>query len=321
VVKQLGSKMTDVKKCKKCGIEKELNCFSLTENKNNGQSYYIHSCKECIKADRYNTIKEKERQNKKDLKALGMKKCIKCKIERELNIDNFHWRKDRNKWENQCNICTKTNRVKNYQENKEEIKMQQKIFYQENIKDILDQKAQYYLENKKEIREKQAHYYQENKEEIRDWQAQYSIQPEFKIKRNTRIKNRRVEDIFFRLRTIISSAIWEVLQRNGSSKAGNSCLKYLSYTFEELKQHIENQFEWWMNWNNQGVYNSKVWDDLDPTTWTWQLDHITPQSDLPYITMEEDNFKKAWALDNLRPYSAKQNVLDGITRIRHSKKG
>jgi len=35
-----------------------------------------------------------------------------------------------------------------------------------------------------------------------------------------------------------------------------------------------------------------------------------PQSDLLYISMSEDNFKKCWALSNLRPYSAKQNLLD-----------
>jgi hypothetical protein len=35
--------------------------------------------------------------------------------------------------------------------------------------------------------------------------------------------------------------------------------------------------------------------------------------------MADDNFKKCWSLENLRPYSAKQNQLDGITKIRHKK--
>lgn len=33
--------------------------------------------------------------------------------------------------------------------------------------------------------------------------------------------------------------------------------------------------------------------------------------------MNEENFKKCWALSNLRPYSAKQNLLDGANRKRH----
>ena len=65
-----------------------------------------------------------------------------------------------------------------------------------------------------------------------------------------------------------------------------------------------------MTWDNHGNYNKQLWNDNDQLTWTWQLDHIIPQSDLLYISMSEDNFKKCWALSNLRPYSAKQNLLD-----------
>ena len=72
-----------------------------------------------------------------------------------------------------------------------------------------------------------------------------------------------------------------------------------------------------MNWDNWGRFISKKWNDHDKLTWTWQLDHIIPQSDLPYTSMEDDNFKKCWSLDNLRPLSAKQNYLDGINRVRH----
>jgi hypothetical protein len=36
--------------------------------------------------------------------------------------------------------------------------------------------------------------------------------------------------------------------------------------------------------------------------------------------MEDDNFKKCWALSNLRPLDAKQNLMDGVNRIRHQKK-
>ena len=72
-----------------------------------------------------------------------------------------------------------------------------------------------------------------------------------------------------------------------------------------------------MNWNNHGLYRKNIWDDNDPLTWTWQLDHIIPHSVLPYKSMEDENFKKAWALSNLRPLSAKQNLLDDATKIRH----
>jgi hypothetical protein len=108
-----------------------------------------------------------------------------------------------------------------------------------------------------------------------------------------------------------------ILSKNETSKNGESILLHLKYSIDELKFHLESQFEPWMHWNNRGKYDVNSWIDNDQSTWTWQLDHIIPQSDLPYSHMEDDNFKKCWALENLRPLSAKQNLLDGVRRIRH----
>ena len=54
-----------------------------------------------------------------------------------------------------------------------------------------------------------------------------------------------------------------------------------------------------MSWENYGSY--------------WQINHIYPQSKLPYTSMEEENFKICWALSNLRP-------LEKITNIRKGNK-
>jgi len=69
-----------------------------------------------------------------------------------------------------------------------------------------------------------------------------------------------------------------------------------------------------MTWKNYGSYCVNLWDDNDCSTWTWNIDHIIPQSKLPYISMDDDNFKICWALENLRPLSAKQNLIDGNKR-------
>jgi hypothetical protein len=36
-----------------------------------------------------------------------------------------------------------------------------------------------------------------------------------------------------------------------------------------------------------------------------------------YDKQHDELFKECWALENLRPYSSKQNWLDGINRTRH----
>jgi hypothetical protein len=107
---------------------------------------------------------------------------------------------------------------------------------------------------------------------------------------------------------------------NNTSKKGLSFKKYIGYTMEELKQYLESLFEPWMNWQNHGQYLYSKWDDNNSSTWTWNIDHIIPQSELPYSSMEDENFKKCWALDNLRPLSAKQNVIEGSRRTRHKVK-
>ena len=115
----------------------------------------------------------------------------------------------------------------------------------------------------------------------------------------------------------------KMLKSQGFSKNGKSSKSFFPFTKNELKIHIEKQFsllenlyngEIWMTWENHGIYNPKTWNDNNPSTWTWHLDHIIPQSKLCYSSMEDGNFRLCWALSNLRPYSAKQNILDGNRR-------
>lgn len=105
-----------------------------------------------------------------------------------------------------------------------------------------------------------------------------------------------------------SCAIGFALKKNGGTKNGLSCFEKLPYTQENLKKHIESGFEWWMNWDNYGPYISKTWIDDNPTTWTWNIDHIIPISLLPHDSMDHPNFIKCWSLNNLRPFSSKANL-------------
>ena len=152
-------------------------------------------------------------------------------------------------------------------------------------------------------------YYENNKEFVKEKSKKYAQKNNIKL--NLRVAQRRKTDIAFRLRRSISSTVRRVLHQFGKSKALKSILQYLPYTLEDLKQHLENKFEPWMTWENQGNYRLKYWDDNDQSTWRWHIDHIIPQAALPYTSMEDDNFKKCWALENLRPLSAKENILKG----------
>jgi hypothetical protein len=100
----------------------------------------------------------------------------------------------------------------------------------------------------------------------------------------------------FVLKKNVSCMIYHALKRTGNSKCGQSVLNYLPYTLNELKQHLEKQFESWMNWENYGE---------------WHIDHIIPQSKFNYNKMSDLDFVRCWELSNLRPLSKEDNMKKG----------
>lgn len=113
-------------------------------------------------------------------------------------------------------------------------------------------------------------------------------------------------DINFKLKRRIGSLIRSRLKKNNISSD-----TLLGYSIQDLKNHLELLFEPWMNWNNHGKYNVNTWKDDDVSTWTWQIDHIIPISSFKINKIGDDEFKKGWSLSNLRPFSAKLNILKG----------
>jgi hypothetical protein len=129
-------------------------------------------------------------------------------------------------------------------------------------------------------------------------------------------RKKRLNDPLFRLKESVSANV-----RLWIKKDGKSVTKYLPYTIQQLKEHIEKLFSHpknldyngkvWMNWDNQGLYRVKDWDNNDSSTWKWHLDHIVPHSKFPYASMEDPLFQECWTLNNLQPLNAKQNIIDG----------
>lgn len=79
----------------------------------------------------------------------------------------------------------------------------------------------------------------------------------------------------------------------GGSKAGRRTFDLLGYTAADLKAHLERQFLPGMTWENHG---------------RWHIDHRVPLSSFAYETPDCPNFKAAWALTNLQPLWAKDNL-------------
>lgn len=240
--------------------------------------------------------------------------CNKCGIPKELDESNFSRRGVG--FRRVCRECMSELSKQKYQSNKEYIKSRADEYRKENkdkiishMRDynhrpeVIDRMKDYRANNRKSLRQKEKEWRKRNPEKARAIDKRKRI----KYAKNAAVK----------LRHYVSRAVNFALNRRGSSKQGNSVMKYLPYTIGELKSHLESLFESWMNWENYGIYKAKDWEDDNILTWRWQIDHIVPQSDLPYSSMSDDNFQKCWSLCNLRPYNAKKNCLDGANRTRH----
>ena len=100
-----------------------------------------------------------------------------------------------------------------------------------------------------------------------------------------------------RLRDRISRQIWGVLR---GAKAKRNVLEIVGWTPNELRVHLERQFTKGMGWHNIGQ---------------WHIDHIVPLSSFTITGPDDPEIRRAWALSNLRPLWACDNIRKGAKRI------
>jgi hypothetical protein len=244
-----------------------------------------------------------------------MKECVDCK---SIKSNNEYYIYELKKKSGRCKDCLK-HRANLYRiKNIELKKLSDKNYRVKNKLKLKKQKSIYIIKNKSTILNRQKLWYQNNRDRLLNKAKQY--RDTHKMERSVYENNRRKNDISYKLRTSISKIIGHKLKIQLSSKKSKSCATYLSYSIQDLKENLEKKFEPWMSWDNWGRYNSETWDDNDSSTWTWQIDHIKPQSLLPYTSMEDENFKKCWSLDNLRPLSSKINIINGTMLSKNRKK-
>lgn len=98
-----------------------------------------------------------------------------------------------------------------------------------------------------------------------------------------------------KLRKTMSSLINQKFKRRliSNGKCKLSMPEYLPYSFQDLVVYIESKFKPGMTWENHGE---------------WHLDHKIPDSWFIYSSVEDQGFKDSWALSNLQPLWAIDNL-------------
>jgi hypothetical protein len=171
------------------------------------------------------------------------------------------------------NLIKDRERIKNEREVR---KNRSKLYYQNNKDKVKVYQKKHYLMNKEKYVEKSRKWCENNKEKCKE-------------NRSVRKKNRKKEDVLFRLKIKLKTDIYKSLKKNKRSK---KIEEIIGLNLLEYKKYIENQFEEWMTWDNWGLR-------------TWHIDHIIPLSS----AKTEEEIYKLWNYKNLRPLSAKENLI------------
>lgn len=121
-----------------------------------------------------------------------------------------------------------------------------------------------------------------NSKKVKDYNKKYTIENKLILNeyKNEWFNNKMRTDSLFKLRKNIKVSIKDSFRKNRYNKNSRTH-DILGCSFEELKTYLESKFEYWMNWDNHGLYNGKF-------NYGWDIDHIIPISS---GKTEEDIFR------------------------------
>ena len=133
----------------------------------------------------------------------------------------------------------------------------------------------------------------DNPEKRKEYMRKYRERNGARI--NERRRARRNNNPQMRLARNIGTAMRDTLKHH---KAGRPWESLVGYTEDDLRRHLEAQFQPGMTWDNYGKDG-------------WHMDHIIPVSVFSYNRPEDIDFQRCWAMDNLQPLWAHKNLSKG----------
>ena len=235
---------------------------------------YTEKNKEKIKKQQ----KEYREKNKEKIKKAQQEYCQKPENKKRA----AEYRKEY--YKNNKEAITLRN-LKWKEKNEEKVKGYKKKWERDNI----EYRKEYYEKNKESIKERAKKWEKENPEKKRKRRREWYP----KAKKN---------NIQFRLSERLRHRLYQALK--GNVKNG-SAVHDLGCTLEELKVHLENQFEEGMTWENWKIDG-------------WHIDHIKPLNSFDLTDPKQlkeachyTNLQPLWWYDNI----SKSDKVKGFSRI------
>jgi hypothetical protein len=204
------------------------------------------------------------------------KTCTKCGEVKEIGVFRANARYA-DGYVNWCDGCSADYRRSHYEKNKEKVRKQN---------------AEWHAANKSKRNAGMRAAYRANpKAHSARVTAAKKRRPEhYREMANRRQNQRRADSVEIRLRSRISSQIRYCLN---TGKGGKTTQLLLGYSIPELRDHLSRQFVRGMGWHNMGE---------------WHIDHIVPLASFKITGADDPELRRAWALTNLRPLWAEENI-------------
>ncbi len=232
-----------------------------------------------------------------------MKKCSSCQTYRSLvNYNNCKQTWD--KLRPECKVCLTERRVenkdkkteynKNYWEKTKEDQKEKSKEWRKNNKDHIKIKMKEWLTKNAEYKkQKDTEYREANWEKIKEYTREWHRKNYKDLKTNSA---RADEYRLWLIQKNCARRIREMLKQNKSRRTKD----YVGCSLEQLKAHLESQFQEGMTWDNYGTY---VFGNNDSG---WHIDHIIPCDAFDFNSEIEKN--ACFYYMNLQPLWGKDNI-------------
>ena len=155
----------------------------------------------------------------------------------------------------------------------------------------------YLIKNKERLTEYHKEWSKENRDRLNEYHKEWrekNIDKHREKKRNYE-KYKKSTDPIYKLISNFRTAIYIVLKENKLDKYSNY-FNMVGYSALDLKEHLEKRFKDDMSWENYGE---------------WHIDHIKPISSFVFESVDDEEFKECWSLNNLQPMWGVENIKKG----------
>jgi len=260
----------EFKVCTKCKAVKPISGFSLSRRSPSGVRAICRECDARRYAESQREKRERQAAALAERLSATTKICCQCNLEKP-KTDFARSSKCIDGYRSQCKACHNANN------------------------------QAYRVRNPESSRRSSERWKERNKERrnltIRKWQEENRLRVN-ELARLRRLRDPDAAREYGRLwcsrpSVRIHRAVRERIRMSLLTGKAGKTFEILGYSLAELMAHLERQFSSKMSWDNYGE---------------WHIDHIVPVSSFAAETQDDPDFRACWALSNLRPLWAHENI-------------